>query len=135
MKSICPQRDSAFSLVEVALAIGIVAFAMISLLGLFSVGFQSSQRSAESTILPLLAEQIKGEEAGTNATAVGTTRTTYFTLAGDPATPGDFHYKCVIKALSADQGVLPGVSDHFVPLVVTVVAPDWERTIQLSRFR
>ncbi|MEI8045486.1 MAG: hypothetical protein WCL11_29020 [Verrucomicrobiota bacterium] len=45
--------ESAFSLVEVVIAIGLVSFALLSLIGLLTVGLKSSRESAEDTILSL----------------------------------------------------------------------------------
>lgn len=52
-----PIRIAAFSLVEVTLALGLVGFVLISLLGLFSVGLRSDRESNHHTIIPQLQEQ------------------------------------------------------------------------------
>ncbi len=49
---------AAFSLTEVVLALGIIAFALMSILGLFSVGMSASRRSGEDTVLSAMATEI-----------------------------------------------------------------------------
>lgn len=46
----------AFSLVEVVIAVGLVSFALLALVGLLTVGLKSSRESAEDTILSLCTE-------------------------------------------------------------------------------
>lgn len=45
----------AFSLIEIALALGLFFFVIVALLGLFSVGIQSGQRSQQDTAVALAA--------------------------------------------------------------------------------
>ena len=54
------QRDhtSGFSLVEVALALGIAAFALVAIMGLIPVGLNSNQASSEQTVAAGLAAGI-----------------------------------------------------------------------------
>ncbi len=50
--------SSGFSLVEITLALGIVAFVLIAVLGLFSVGLDSSRRSASDTVISQVVNQV-----------------------------------------------------------------------------
>jgi len=52
---------SAFSLVEVALAVGIVSFAMLGVLGTLSVGLQSVRDSITETAKANIAGHLRGE--------------------------------------------------------------------------
>jgi len=48
--------ESAFSLVEVVIAIGLVSFALLALVGLLTVGLRSSRESGEDTIMAVCTE-------------------------------------------------------------------------------
>lgn len=49
-----------FSLVEVVLAIGILSFAILALIGLFSVGMAADQDAAEDTAFASMVSQVMG---------------------------------------------------------------------------
>lgn len=53
--------SSAFSLVEVVLALGIVSFAMISLLGMVPLGLQTFRKSIDTTVQSQIAQRLTGE--------------------------------------------------------------------------
>lgn len=55
------RRTAGFSLVEVTLALGIVAFCLVSLLGLFAVGLESSRHSGRDTALSEVAARLINE--------------------------------------------------------------------------
>ena len=100
---------SAFTLVEMVLAIGIACFAIIAVLGLFSVGAQSSRSSNDDTNLALMTRQavawIRTQSFTSMSASTGTLL--YFdsmgqlvrNTAGDPATaPGaSAIYSCTIS--------------------------------------
>jgi uncharacterized protein (TIGR02598 family) len=54
-------RAQAFSLVEVTLAMGVFAFALVSLLGLMPIAFQASRDSLDMTIVNQAADQLAAE--------------------------------------------------------------------------
>ena len=56
-----PRRDSGFSLVEITLALGIVAVALVTTMGLLGTGLNSQRLSAEDTTLAAMSEQVLGE--------------------------------------------------------------------------
>lgn len=56
-----PRRLKAFSLVEVVLAIGVVSFAMMAVLGTLPVGLKSSQQSRSQVATANIARQLQGE--------------------------------------------------------------------------
>lgn len=57
MKTSC-QPNCAFSLVEVALALGVAAFALVAIIGLIPIGLNSNQASSEETAAAGLAAGI-----------------------------------------------------------------------------
>lgn len=54
------RRPTAFTLVETALALGIVAFAMIPLVGLLPVGLQLSKEASDLTVAAQIAQRLTG---------------------------------------------------------------------------
>jgi len=54
--SLVPDRREGFSLVEVVIALGITSFVIIAIIGLLSVGLQTSRESAEDTNLALMTQ-------------------------------------------------------------------------------
>lgn len=54
-------RLRGFSLVEIALALGIIAFAIVGLIGLVAVSFDSGRASDEDTLVASMARQIVAE--------------------------------------------------------------------------
>lgn len=55
-----PKRR-AFSLVEVVIAIGVVAFSMVAMLGTLPVGLKSSQHSRTQVAMANISRQLQGE--------------------------------------------------------------------------
>jgi len=51
-------QRSAFSLVEVTLALGVIAFALIAILGLIPVGLSSARDATEDTRVSLIAQDV-----------------------------------------------------------------------------
>ena len=54
-------RRSAFSLIEVVLAIGIIAFAFVSIVGLVPVGLATLNRAIDSTVTSQIVQQLVTE--------------------------------------------------------------------------
>ncbi len=67
-----PAAPFGFSLVEITLTLGIVAFVLVSILGLFSVGIESSRRSADDTIISQIANQVLSDTRTQDLPAPGT---------------------------------------------------------------
>lgn len=110
-------RKRAFSLVEVVLAIGVVSFAMMAMLGTLPVGLKSSQQSRSQVATANIARQLQGElqqlsfsSASTDTLTVQTLANTpfYFTLEGTRTTDAAAAY---YEASFAVAGVsLPGLT-------------------------
>jgi uncharacterized protein (TIGR02598 family) len=63
------KASAAFSLFEIVLALGVVAFALVGIMGLFPVAMKSAQESQRETRATLIAQQIFSDLrvlAGTN---------------------------------------------------------------------
>jgi uncharacterized protein (TIGR02598 family) len=55
------QNASGFSLIEVTIALGILAFVAVSVLGLIPTGLASAQRSGHATVATRLAAEVQAE--------------------------------------------------------------------------
>ncbi len=55
------RRMLGFSLVEVVLALGLASFALVSMVGLLSVGFRGARDSMNMTVISDIAQGISGE--------------------------------------------------------------------------
>lgn len=58
------KRRSAFTLIETALALGIVAFALVPVMGLLPIGLQTSRNASDLTISAQIAQRLAGMEIG-----------------------------------------------------------------------
>lgn len=84
-----------FTLVEVSLAIGVAAIAILALLGMTSMGVQIGRLAVDDTITATIAQDIfaglRGQEFSALASGTAT-----FDRNGDPNTTNP-HYKCLIE--------------------------------------
>jgi uncharacterized protein (TIGR02598 family) len=69
-----PHHHSAFSLVEVTLALGVAAFALVAIFGLLPVGLNSNQASIEQTAATSIATGIISDLRTTPITSTTSTR-------------------------------------------------------------
>jgi uncharacterized protein (TIGR02598 family) len=56
-----PAKRCAFTLIEIAIALGIVSFAVVGLIGVLSVSFDTSRASNQDTIIASMARQVSAE--------------------------------------------------------------------------
>lgn len=61
LHGVSPKRNQGFSLVEVTLAIGITAVALVSLMGMLPKGMQTLQRANDLAVMGRIHQQILGE--------------------------------------------------------------------------
>lgn len=104
-------RAAGFSLVEVSLALGIAAFALIAIFGLLPVGLDSTQDSIQQSVATNLATAIVADlrqaPAGANASSprygvdVGQASTTlYLDDGGEPVPQSQARFKVTVKLAS-----------------------------------
>jgi uncharacterized protein (TIGR02598 family) len=87
-------RRKAFTLVEIAIALAVVSFALLALLGLISVSLQSSRNASQDTEIALASEY-----------ALSTlTTNTYANLATTPPTTNYFDFQGAPTAQSGAAG-------------------------------
>jgi prepilin-type N-terminal cleavage/methylation domain-containing protein len=108
LRSLRGEEERGFSLVEVVVSLGIIAFAVIAIYGLFPVGYRAGLDSRRETQATYIAEQLIGDlRAASSATApilYGTDPASPKTFSIDLRTAGTYY-------LAADSGnVLIGPS-------------------------
>lgn len=90
------RTGSAFSLVEVVMAMGIVVFVLVSLLGLMSVGLKADRASREDTVVAGLAPTLLSELSALNpADLVDGNR--LFDVEGTAVDSTNGFFKCIIQ--------------------------------------
>ena len=65
---ICPDRAAGFSLVEVALAVGVAGFCLVAIFGLLPVGFNSNQSAIEQTLANGILSEVTADLRATPPT-------------------------------------------------------------------
>lgn len=93
----------AFSLVEVVLALGIVAFVMVSVLGLMSVGIKANKESAEDIAVGFITQYVAStlrlegfNEVSVNSDYADANPDFYFDVNGAPSTSQNGVFACTI---------------------------------------
>ncbi len=82
-------KARAFSLVEVALALGLISYVLVSLLGLFVVGLTSSRESSVDTAFAQIALDVSSRYAGTAVVDPNNPPTYQYSYDGQAKSPSD----------------------------------------------
>lgn len=110
-------RCHGFSLVEVTLAIGIVSFSLLAVLGLMPVGLSTLRQATEQTVESQIVQKLGGEASLTSFSKIGANfsgRTFYYDdqgryLTNSPATvPTSARYWAFV---SLSNSIYPGSSN------------------------
>jgi uncharacterized protein (TIGR02598 family) len=111
-----PRSAKAFSLVEVVLAIGVVSFAMMAMLGTLPVGLKSSQQSRGQVATANISRQLQGElqqiSFNNNSTDTLSVQTLgdssfYYTLEGTKTDADGAYY---VAKFEVNPLTLPGLT-------------------------
>ncbi len=111
-----PNGRQAFTLVEVALALFLLSFCLVILLGLFNVGLTSERRSADDTTLAAIVMQAANTLRTQNLSA-GYTTNFYFDNSGQLLTNSVgalYHCSVTTANLPASQAPLPSVDNNLL---------------------
>ncbi len=124
MNSLLPHRNAGFSLIEVALAIAVVAFAFVALLGLLPAGLTTFRRALDISICTQIAQRIVSDAQGADFDIVtdqadlpdaDKTLKTEFSFRAPKAKEGEqgirFFDEQGNEIVSADGKVFKGVGD------------------------
>ncbi len=112
------QRSRAFTLVEMALALGIVSFALVALLGMLPIGLQASRAAGDLTVTTEITHRLVGmiEQAGYSKCSSDPTIPNsstlessfyYFDAGGAPLVPASAGVPPADALFSANIVVLP----------------------------
>jgi len=118
-------RRHAFSLVEVAIALGILGFVIVSVVGLLSVGLKSNQVSLEETRAALMLTMLEADLRNThpalnsNASAIFRLPLPYTTNAGGYA----------FNSLQSGDYFTTGVNDSEQPTNLTAPRPRFQVSV------
>ena len=104
------RSPEAFTLVEVVLAIGIIAFAFVPLVGLLPIGLDVSRQAIQTTVQAQIAQQLTTEVQQTDFSLLGEmaknspTHPYYFDDQGNNATdPANRIYQATLNIVSKDS--------------------------------
>ena len=112
----------AFTLVEIVLALAVLAFCLVSLFGLFSVGLSNSRKSDENTAIAGMSSQVFGVLRAQNTNAAGQTVSFYFDADGQ-MTNASAYYTCDTTFSHASTKGLTNTYD--APLLIAQLRFRW----------
>lgn len=111
MKHVPPRRVSGFTLVEVVIALGITTFAVVTVLGLLPVGFQTMREATSQTHATIIMNQIQGEVSATpfeNLPRLAGQR--FFTFNGLEVSDENLDKHFEVRILTPEEASFPGSS-------------------------
>lgn len=134
LRSIAPEKvrggRNAFTLLEVVIALGVTSFALVAILGLFSVGFNVDKQSNQSTTLATMSLQALAQvRANTNlmANPAGLSTNFYFDSQGNPilsANKTTAYYACQLtSSTSGDVPPPDSIKSQFVAVTMKFTWP------------
>lgn len=128
-----------FSLVEVTLALGLVSYVLLGLLGLMVVGLNSSRESTVETALSQIALHVSSTYDGSGMSGGALTYEKAYSYAGTPLSsptdPGKY-FTAKVEA-TPSEGVIPNGTKnlHLIKVSITsAVASDTKKVLQTSAF-
>lgn len=118
----------AFTLVEVALAIGVVSFALLSLLGLFPIGLISFRESMTQTACSHMMQKVAGDLAlmPRDEVAAYIARPQYFNYDGNRVEPGADGQAVFVVKFAPQSPRYPGsarladLGDYLTSIAITI---------------
>jgi uncharacterized protein (TIGR02598 family) len=130
-------RRGAFSLVEVTLAIGIVGFAFVSILGMLPIGLNTFHKAMDASVTAQIAQRVIGSVQQTDfslvANAIPSAR--YFDGEGEEvdltkSPDADWIYKAFVSVNKVNQstGGIGGLSSSNLRSVLVKVVNDPGKT-------
>lgn len=116
-----PRFSRAFSLVELAIAVGLASFALIALLGLMTVGFQAGGSAKVETVIsamaPCVISKLQGQPYGALANG-----TFYFDAQGNEVpSQAEAAYRCITSVSPVTS--VSGVQSNLTSVVLTFEWP------------
>jgi prepilin-type N-terminal cleavage/methylation domain-containing protein len=140
-------HSQAFTLIEIVIALSVIAFCIVPLIGALGVAYQQARESQEKTEVALVFQSMEAilqgsVNRGTNSFAVLRTslpRTNYFAEGGrhlgtNASTPGVTNF---FRCITTTNALATNSDSYGVRVVVEYPAPGFNKkaTNQLSLFR
>lgn len=128
------QRRRAFSLVEVVIALGIVSFAMMGIVGLIVVGMNTFRASIDTSVQSRIAQKAIGDAVLTDFSKLQAYES-YFDESGRPVSAGDGQRVYTVGVTLANltnsitQSLSPDVAKNVVVTIRNRARPDEVKTI------
>ncbi|MBE2204363.1 MAG: hypothetical protein IAE94_08510 [Chthoniobacterales bacterium] len=121
-------NSRAFSLVEVTIALGLVSYAILALLGLFTIALSSSRDSMRETTLSQIALHAASIYDGTSAT-----QTNSYSQDGIPLANGSPDQYFQVN-LTATPSTITNTSPNLRLLTLAITSPGATNIIQKSSY-
>jgi len=118
-------EERSFSLVEIVIALGLVSFVLVALIGLMSVGLKAMKDSHHETLVSDMALTALSKLKETDYSALPVATNYYYTYDGVVTNVTSGYYLCAIN-LSVPSGamaVAPGLSDHSKRIHMELIWP------------
>lgn len=123
------QRKGGFSLVEIAVALGLVAFVLLALIGLMSVGLEAGRTSHLDTVQALIVGGVMTELALEDFDAIPAAQTRFFDYGGrllSGATDAFFRCEVAVENVTTGPDSLmahPGIDQHLARVEIRISQP------------
>jgi uncharacterized protein (TIGR02598 family) len=115
-----PSRNG-FTLIEVAFSIAILAFALVTMIGLLTVGLSAEKSSVENTRMAAMAGYVMASErmnSFTNVSASGYTTNYYFDLQGNATNAASTatapYLECIVTNNASAINTNTGIADFTI---------------------
>ncbi len=112
MKHPSERKSRGFSLVEIAMALGVVAFALSAIIGLLSFTLQSESRSQDDIVISAMTTQVMADLRRQSFSGVVFTSGTAPTVAGASGTNGIFPDTSGTSAIAGNTALPSYYFDH-----------------------
>lgn len=127
----------AFSLVEVTIALGLVSYSLLAMMGLFVVGLNSSRESSVETALSQIALHVASCYSGTNLPAANTELSYSYDGLLVSGSSAEKHFTVRVIDTPSDASIITDTSAnlHLITLSITrASAPGITNIVQTSSF-
>lgn len=134
------RRQSGFSLVEVAIALGLVSFVLVALLALFSTMLELGRAARESLVLSTITRNVVAEFsirdwAALNSSGTETDEIDAFGLPIDSGASLPVAYRVAIEPVNPPDATLPADAlDQIRRFQITVTRADGNRPLRVTPF-
>lgn len=113
-----------FTLTEVVLALGIISFAFVPLLGLLPLGLDTSRQAIDATIEAQIVQSLGGKAQQTdfsNLNALTNSNPSYFDYQGGKTSEGSAIYKVSFDVTNATELPNSGSTDKLATVTICIL--------------